>query len=296
MVISAFDTSLVQASPTAMSPTRHIWTVAHRGASSSAPENTLTAVRAAIAQGSDVVELDVQRTRDGALVLMHDTTLARTTDARRVFGPRRAPWLVGDFTYDEIRRLDAGQWKSQAYAGEHVPTLDEVCDVVRRSGSRLLLELKAPALYPGIEAEVAADLRRASGDRVGDNGWRGLVTVASFDATALRRFKACEPSASVGLLARPQPARLRQIAEWADQINPNHRAVGAAYVDSVHEAGMQCCVWTVNSPSAMSRAIGLGVDGVITDHPLLLQELLQCSDPPSGSSGPVRTSTSKGFA
>ena len=81
--------------------------VAHRGASVEAPENTLAAVRRAIARDADAVEVDVQRTRDGGLVMLHDTSLARTTDARRVF-PRRSPWLVSDFTLDEVQQLDAG--------------------------------------------------------------------------------------------------------------------------------------------------------------------------------------------
>jgi glycerophosphoryl diester phosphodiesterase len=295
MVIGTSEMSQVHASPTSVSPTRHVWTIAHRGASSSAPENTLAAVRAAIAQGSDVVELDVQRTKDGALVLMHDTTLARTTDVREVFGHRRSPWLVGDFTCDELRRLDAGRWKSPAFAGERVPTLHEAVSLLRRSGVRLLLELKVPALYPGIEAEVAAELRRASGDGARD-GRSGMITVESFDATALRRFKAVDGSASIGLLARPHRARLRQVAEWVDQINPNHRAVDAAYVESVHEAGMQCHVWTVNSRPAMTRAIALGVDGVITDHPLLLQDILRHHGVRTGRSASVAASSSHGFA
>lgn len=294
MVISTSGRSVLDTGPTVMGGKRRPLTVAHRGASGSAPENTLGAVRAAVAQGSDMVELDVQRTKDGALVLMHDTTLVRTTNVREVFGPRRAPWLVADFTYDEIRRLDAGQWKSPVYAGEHVPTLGEASGLLRRCGSGLLLELKAPALYPGIEAEVAADLRGAFGPAAGST-WPGTM-VESFDATALMRLKALEPSASVGLLARPHRALLPRIAEWADQINPNHRTVGAGYVQSIHEAGMQCLVWTANSRSALARAIALGADGVITDHPLLLQDLLRCSDLPVGSSGPVLTSTSKGFA
>src|SRR5919206_4176055 len=88
--------------------------VAHRGASGQAPENTLAAVRRAVELRVDRVEVDVQRTKDGVPVVIHDTTLARTTDVRRVH-PRRAPWLVGDFTLAEIQRLDAGGWYSPSF-------------------------------------------------------------------------------------------------------------------------------------------------------------------------------------
>src|SRR5688500_13615694 len=96
--------------------------IAHRGARARAPENTLAAVREAAALGADAVEVDVQRTRDGALVLVHDATLSRTTDAASRL-PRRGPWSVGSMTLREIRRLDAGSWKAPEYAGQRVPTL-----------------------------------------------------------------------------------------------------------------------------------------------------------------------------
>ena len=96
-----------EAQPPLPTTRREVLTVAHRGASGRAPENTLTALAAAVADGADLLEFDVRRTRDGALVLMHDTTLTRTTDARRVF-PGRAPWLVSDFSLAELRRLHAG--------------------------------------------------------------------------------------------------------------------------------------------------------------------------------------------
>ncbi len=107
--------------------------VAHRGSSGAAPENTLAAVRLALRQKSDVMENDIQRTADGELVIMHDTTLARTTDVEQVF-PARAPWNVGDFTLAEIKQLDAGSWFATEFAGERVPTLARVGRGRRRRG------------------------------------------------------------------------------------------------------------------------------------------------------------------
>src|SRR5690349_20560695 len=101
-------------------PVGQPWVVAHRGASHVAPENTLSALRSALAAGAEMVEVDVRRTADGALVLLHDQSLMRTTDVEVLY-PSRAPWRVQDFTLDEICGLDAGAWWSPTYAGESVP-------------------------------------------------------------------------------------------------------------------------------------------------------------------------------
>lgn len=232
--------------------------IAHRGASAVAPENTLAAVGLAIELGADAVEIDVQRSRDGALVALHDTTLTRTTNVRRIF-PTRAPWRVADFTLDELRSLDAGSWKSSRYAGEPVPTLMEALQVIGESSASLLLELKEPGLYPGVVADLASTLGGAAA--VPD------LVVQSFDIAAMKELKTRLPQLQVGLLGTPQLVNLPALASWADQVNPHHWSVTSAYVDAVHRCGMQCFVWTVDAPSAMRRAVRLGVDGVITNRP-----------------------------
>jgi len=247
-------------------------TVAHRGASEAAPENTLAAVRAAVARDSDLVEVDVQRSRDGALVLVHDTTLTRTTDVRRVF-PGRAPWRVSDLTYDEMLRLDAGSWHSARFAGERIPTLQDAIEVVRRTRAGLLVELKLPALHPGIVADVSAALRRSAAPLHRGGGEKRLV-VQSFDHSAVRAFKALAPDVPVGLLGAPPEATLRALGTWAEQVNPSYRVTDAAYVAAVHDAGMACLVWTVDRASSMRRALRMGVDGVITNRPDRLTEVL----------------------
>lgn len=246
--------------------------VAHRGASAYTPENTLAAVREGIRLGADLVEVDVQRSRDGVLVLVHDTTLARTTDVEQVF-PDRAPWRVGDFTFAEMQRLDAGSWKAPSFAGEPIPTLREAVLELRRSRAGLLLEVKAPELYPGIEQQVVADMRAVPG--YVDSAVRaGRLVVQSFNWPSMQAYEALEPSVPVGLLGRPDPALLPQLATWADQVNPSHTSVDAAYVQAVHDAGMTSSVYTVNEVRDMERAIGLGVDGVITDRPDVLLRVL----------------------
>ena len=246
--------------------------VAHRGASAEAPENTLAAVRRAVSRDADHVEVDVQRTKDGALVVLHDTTLARTTDVRRVF-PRRAPWLVGDFTLDEVARLDAGSWFSPEHAGQRIPTLQEVVEVLRPTSTGLLLEVKATALHPGIELDVASALRAIPGyvdEAVAD---RRLV-VQSFDHEAMAEHKELEPSIPVGALGSPARHELGALATWADQVNPSHWSVDRAWVETAHRHGLVCQVWTVNRLAGMRRAADLGVDGIITNRPRQLRGLV----------------------
>ena len=246
--------------------------VAHRGASAEAPENTLTAIRLALAQGVDAVEVDVQRTKDGALVVLHDASLARTTDVRHLL-PRRSPWLVSDLTLDEVRRLDAGAWRGPSYAGERVPTLQEVVETVRSSRAGLLVEVKETGLHPGLALDVADALAAIPGylaDAVAD---RRLV-VQSFDAAAMQDHKEREPSVPVGVLGTPTRAELGALATWADEVNPAHWSVGPEWVETVHRHGLRTRVWTVNRPATMRRATGLGVDAVITDRPRLLQGVL----------------------
>lgn len=250
---------------------RRVLNIAHRGASDEVAENTLASLRRAIAHDVDLVEIDVQRTRDGAVVLMHDSTLLRTTNVREVF-PHRGPWRVGDLTYDEIRRLDAGRWRSPSFAGEHVPTLEEAVDVVRRTAAGLLVELKQPQLYPGIADDVAAVLRGSGFLQEARAG--GRLVVQSFDVATARRFKELEPTVPVGVLGSPPRSGLPELASWADQVNPGHLSVDRSYVDAVHALGLGCLVWTVNRHTAMRRALRLGVDGVITNRPRDLARLL----------------------
>jgi glycerophosphoryl diester phosphodiesterase len=219
--------------------------IAHRGASAHAPENTLAAVDLAADLQAHLVEVDVQLTKDGHPVVIHDTTLRRTTDVRSRF-PGRGPCSVADLTLAEIRALDAGSWFDARYAGAQVPTLQEVLDTLRgRAG--LLLEVKAPNLYPGIAEAVATVLD--------GEGW-------------LR-------AGCAGLLGGP-PARHRftEPPTWASQRNRNHRRVTGRFVDMVHRHGMVTWPYTVDDPNRMRALIDLGVDGIITNRPDVLLDVL----------------------
>lgn len=246
--------------------------IAHRGAMGYAPENTLAAFRLGVDQGSDLVESDVQRSKDGVLVLMHDTTLSRTTDVQEVF-PDRAPWRVSDFTYEEIQQLDAGSWFSEEFAGEPVPTMAEMVQLLRPTRAGILMELKAPALYPGIEEQVAEEFASFPGYLTSAVRAERLV-VQSFDWESMARYEEVQPSVPVGLLGRPDEALLPELSTWADQINPNFRTYDAAYVDTVHELGMEVHTYTVNRPADMNAVLDRGIDGVITNFPDVLEDVL----------------------
>ncbi|TYB54534.1 glycerophosphodiester phosphodiesterase [Nonomuraea sp. PA05] len=242
--------------------------VAHRGASAYAPENTIAAFELAATQGADRFELDVQETEDHELVLMHDTSLSRTTNAEQVF-PGLSQWNVGDLTLDQIRELDAGSWLSGKYDDERVPTLGEALREMSGSGMGLLLEVKAPELYPGIESRIAAELRRHP-------AWLtpGKVVVQSFNWESMRRFDRLMPDLPIGLLGTPSTGELTGLAEFADQINPSYTTLTGSYVRRVHSLGMELFAWTVDSPTAMRRMIGYKVDGIITNRPDVLSDVL----------------------
>lgn len=250
--------------------------IAHRGASAHAPENTLAAVDKAAALGAVWVENDVQRTRDGKLVVLHDDNLKRTTDVEQVF-PGRAPWKVKDFTAAEIARLDAGRWFGASYAGVRVPTLKQYMHRVDLHRQKLLLELKNPELYPGIERETLKLL--------GNEGWldrrhRSRLVVQSFSAASLRTVHDLKPGVRTGYLGTPAVAELPSYAGFADQINPSYTAISTAYVSAVHAftgphgKPLEVSAWTVNTADAARRVAGYGVDGIITNKPDVVRRAL----------------------
>jgi glycerophosphoryl diester phosphodiesterase len=267
--------ALALAAPAAAAEDTAVDNIAHRGSSGAAPENTLAAVRLAIAHKADVVENDIQRTKDGELVIMHDTTLSRTTDVEQVF-PERAPWNVGDFTLAEIKQLDAGTWFAPRFAGEEVPTLAEWVNAVGQQAG-MLMEPKAPELYPGLEADLDKELRSLPAFNRALRADR--VVVQSFNHAWLRLYKDRAPDVPVGLLygTRPTEPEIAAAATWAQQVNPALGAIDQATVEQIHAHGMEAHVWTVNAGTDMRRAIDWGVDGVITNYPQVLHDILRRS-------------------
>ena len=235
---------------------------AHRGAKAVAPENTIPAFRKAIELGADGVELDVQFSADGALVVIHGLTLEETTDGRG---------RVTAHTLEELKRLDAGSWFHPRFAGTRLCTLEEALDAI---GDRLLINIEAKSLSmgdDGMAAQIAAVIRqRALYDQ---------VIVSSFNPLFLRRLKRLDPRIETGLLYAPDlPAYLSRawLRPWArpDALHPEHVMVDEAYMRWARGKGYKVHVWTVNEPEDMQRMIELGVDVIITDYPDRLRSLL----------------------
>ncbi len=227
--------------------------VAHRGASAVRPENTLAAFRHAVALGAPVGELDVDQSRDGVWVCMHDATLDRTTDAVASLGREGA--RTAELSYDELQRLDAGSWFGDAYRGERVATLAEALDAIRPAVP--MVERKG-----GDAAALVAELRRL--------GATDDVIVQAFDWDWLEQVPLAEPR--LLLAARgggaPTDARLADVARTGAQIvHWDHRKLTEAAARQVLSSGRMLCAYTVDDAQAFRRCLGLGCRMVTTNRP-----------------------------
>ena len=219
--------------------------IGHRGARGLAPENTLRALEAGIQAGAPWLEFDVQRHPSGELVLLHDLTLDRTTSGRG---------LLGDWSWEELRRLDAGQ-------GEILPTLDEALDLIDQR-ARINIELKT---WDGTAAAVAAVLR----ERV-EAGWPvEQFLVSSFHLPELFEFRQLAPEFAVGALLCGVPLDWAGCASelQAASLNLSAEFVDARLVADAKARGLEVYVYTVNDLDEYRRLAALGIDGVFTDYP-----------------------------
>ncbi|MQA78729.1 MAG: hydrolase [Streptosporangiales bacterium] len=248
--------------------------IAHRGSSGVTPENTAVAIAKAIKQRADFVEIDVQRTKDGRLVNFHDCTMERTTDVEQRY-PDRPSYRVSDFTWAELRTLDAGSWFDERYEGEPIITVRDVIRRVDRTKTGLLAEISPCGHYQGtgLPEDLVQELWSVPGyvDRALADGELG---VQSFEPGDAKAFKDVMPEIPVGLLdaERPSDAELVELSAWADQVNTSTDVTDAALIARIQELGMTSNVWTVNEPGRMRQLIDMGVDGLITDFPQSLTQ------------------------
>lgn len=270
------------------------WVVAHRGASAYAPENTVPAFTLAAEHGATFVELDLQRTKDGALVVLHDLTLERTTDVEEVFpdrgrqvvvkGEARRQWPLADFTLAEVRRLDAGRWFDARFAGTRIPTLAESIAAVRGK-SGLYIELKAPDRYPGIEAAMMAELKAAGLDQAWADP-RTPVLLQSFTVSSLQILaRDLKTTLPIHLLFGPADASrwttdqgLTEAKSFATGLSPDKQVLrdDPTLLQRARARGMPVTPYTFRASAVgshadvgaeMRDALAQGVDGVITDNP-----------------------------
>jgi glycerophosphoryl diester phosphodiesterase len=229
--------------------------IAHRGASNRFPENTLAAFAGAIDAGADMCELDVQLSRDGALVVIHDDTVDRTTGGRGA---------VAAMTLEQLKRLDAGVSFGSEFKGERIPTLDEVFAC---SGGRCALNIELKS--SGLEQKVCAAIR--------DHDALATAIVSSFDWDALDRIRQFHLSVRVGLLASRWPVRLLGAATAikAHAIHPRADMVTEDLCTAAHERILDVYTWTVDDLDTMRKLIAYGVDGIMTNYPDRLRMLME---------------------
>ncbi len=220
---------------------------AHRGASAFYPENTMAAFYGAAELGADWIELDVQQTKDGQLVVMHDANLKRTT------GVSASIWNV---TYDEIAGLDAGQGFDGQYAGEHIPLLSQVLDFAGESDVRLNIELKPTGHEVDMEKDVVDAIRLAEMED------RCVVTSQSY--RVLENVKAYDEDIVTVYVMRFLYGNISALSA-ADHFSVEAVSVTRSLVTRAHNAGKQLFVWTVNSRRSMEKMVELNVDNIITD-------------------------------
>jgi glycerophosphoryl diester phosphodiesterase len=220
---------------------------AHRGSSLEAPGNTLAAIRLAIEDGAHFVEFDVQRAKDGALVLVHDETLKRTTGVDR---------KVSELTLEELKRLDAGAWFDERYTGERIPTLDEVL-ALAKDHIRLVVELKVYKRQEGFARAVVDAIHAA--------GFQDDCVVQSSDYGILQEVRALDSDLPIGVIVAASVGRLGRLDVDFYSVQPEYATV--AFIRKAHESGRDVYVWTINNEQLMTRFIDRGIDTLITDRP-----------------------------
>ncbi|MEQ7009555.1 glycerophosphodiester phosphodiesterase family protein [Actinopolymorpha sp. B17G11] len=263
---------------------REVEVVAHRGASGTAPENTLTALREAAAQGATFAEVDVVLSKDGVPVLAHDLTLERTTNVAEIF-PERTTWNVAEFTLAELRMLDAGGWFDQRFAGEHIPTLREALRVFRGHGLGLWMELKSPDRHPRLVQAVADVLRTAPGGWLTAPDRARWLKVTSFNFDVLADFvREVDHAVPVGGITErvPDDATLRELAAWMQYFIPNYRRLRPGDVVRIRSAGLKTGFWTPNDPVAVASLLARGADALIQNYPAVARAMVENRDPVPG--------------
>ncbi|PWK11346.1 glycerophosphodiester phosphodiesterase [Tumebacillus permanentifrigoris] len=239
---------------------KKVLNLAHRGASGYAPENTMEAFQVADLMGADGFEFDVQITRDGVPVVIHDELLNRTTNGRG---------YVHEHTLAELRALDAGSWYDPSFAGERIPTLQEVIDAF---GNRMVLniELKNSIFpMPGLEERTLELIRRYQIEE--------RVIVSSFHHGSMQKFHQLAPDISTGLLYDCVIVGAVEYAKrlGARALHPFFATIKPQFLAEAHAAELAVNVWTVNEEEHMRLVANLGVDAIITNYPDRLKGILE---------------------
>ncbi len=262
--------------------------IAHRGARSLAPENTLPAAAKALENHADGWELDVAMSADGELVVLHDDTLERTSNVMSVF-PERKPWSVYEFSLAELQQLDFGSWFVESdpfgqisqenvaasdlenYRGTRIPKLEEALEYTQSNHWWVNIEIKDASGTPS-DAVIVSEVVRL----IEKMGMEDQVLISSFNWDYLNQVKALNPNLATGVLAKSivmDPVSLMKKLD-AQAFHPGIKVTLAAQVKQLRENNYDVNVWTVNEVSDMERLIEMGVTGIITDFPQRLYPII----------------------
>ncbi|MDJ0993145.1 MAG: glycerophosphodiester phosphodiesterase family protein [Dinoroseobacter sp.] len=228
--------------------------IGHRGAAALKPENTMAAVLKAVEDGADWVEIDVQESAEGEVIVAHDSDFMKAA---------RVPTKVWDVTAAELETIDIGSWFDPAYADERTPTLRQVLDAVK-DRSNLLIELKYYGHDVDLENRVIALVEAA--------GMADQAATMSLKYPAVQKMISLRPDWRAGVLAATSVGDLSGLD--GDFLAVNTAQASTRLIQSAHAVGKDVYVWTVNEPASMMRMISLGVDGLITDDPALVREVI----------------------
>ncbi|MBD3287270.1 glycerophosphodiester phosphodiesterase [candidate division KSB1 bacterium] len=229
----------------------------HRGSSGNAPENTLSAIKQAVDENADYIEIDIHITKDEQIILMHDDRVDRTTNGEG---------YVHDLTYPEILRLDAGSWFDSNFKDERVPTLEEVIDLVQ-GHVHLNIEIKSNVFIPAhIEKLIQLIDERDFGEQ---------CILTSFQRSYIEMIHHISPMLRTGLIMNYMPHPQKMLLEDAfDVLSCNYRLVSKDIVEALHSSNKEIHVWTVNERADLLRMRDYGVDNVITNYPGAFRKML----------------------
>jgi glycerophosphoryl diester phosphodiesterase len=230
---------------------RRPWVIGHRGAPGHAPENTIASFRRAVELGAAFIETDLRLSRDARFVAMHDPTVDRTTDGKG---------LVRELTLAELRELDAGSWYGPQFAGECIPSIEEVLNFAREADIVVYLEMKVEETW-GMHHALVSALRAAKES--------ARTMIISFDAIFLENVRKLDTTLLTGFLyEQPMPDAIEKAQRiGVRQILPRADLATPELVAAAHAADLQVATWTVDDPKRMRELISADVNGIMTNYP-----------------------------
>ncbi|WP_285491638.1 glycerophosphodiester phosphodiesterase [Staphylococcus haemolyticus] len=237
-------------------PNQAFQIVAHRGLSNQFPENTLVGFKAALMQHVDMLEIDVHFSKDNHLVVIHDDTINRTSNDEG---------KVKDYTLEELLTFDFGVKHDKSFRNTKISTFEEVLSLIKNFSKKLLIEIKVPHQYPGIEEAVlkALEIYKVP---------KHKAIIQSFDEDCVKRLNSLDSEYQLGLLISRKKywyksPNFEEISDYANFINPNYKLVNSKFIKNAHSQSLKVIPYTVNKRKDVKKLINLGVDGIISDLP-----------------------------